>query len=96
MAKYVCDYSKTSEIGRKLIVASGKVLDGTKQYEPTMESVLSSWQAESKNKFIELINGKVHNNLDKVAESIYRVGEYTENCAKAIYNLETELSQLNI
>ena len=96
MAKYVCDYTKVNEIARKLITASGKVSDSLKQYEPAMESTLSTWKAESKDKYIEHINGKVHTNIDKIGENIYLLGDYTENCIKSIYELESDLSQLNI
>lgn len=96
MAKYVCDYAKTNEIARKLIVASGKVSDSLKQYEPAIEKTLSTWQAESKDNFINHINGKVHTNIDKIGENLYLLGEYTEDCVKSIYNLEDALSQLNI
>ena len=70
MAKYVCDYTKVNEIARKLITASGKVSDSLKQYEPAMESTLSTWKAESKDKYIEHINGKVHTNIDKIGERL--------------------------
>ena len=95
MSLYVCDFTTVEEEGTATCNVARKLDEGVYDYQVAIESNLSQWTGSARNSF-----NKANDSLVKTAQeeiiTCNRVGEFVLLVREAIYELEEDLSGMNI
>lgn len=95
MAKFICEFSEVTSIGKKITSAAKDFTSATNTYSNSIDTELSGWTGDAKNSFTSKKNGFVNSNLTD-CNYISEFGEFIVSAAQKIEELESELSNLSI
>ena len=95
MPKYVCDTEQVFSTGEKVCKAASDMSKTITNYSTNLESALSEWEGVAKKSFTNANQEQVAIAV-KDASYVDSLGQFVKESAKAIADLESEISKLKI
>ena len=95
MSLYVCDFSTVEEEGTETCNIARKMDQDIYDYQVAIEENLSSWTGTARTSFNKANNSLVKQSQEEII-TCNGVGEFVLLVREAIYELEEDLSAMNI
>ena len=95
MPKFVCDFATVKSAGKSIATSASDIRTSISTYSSKIEENLAGWDSTTKTSFVS-VNEEEVTKANGMSDYAEKLGQFIEEAATKIEELEEELAQIDI